>query len=158
MIGQWFPYTRLRRDQNCTRVTAFILALLQALGWIFLRLESPNWQALQAQHKRLYPHLANKRPSIGDPLRYAIQTVWLLFVRPIDENHQMIFSRIREIVDARDSASKEKLGEMLAQGKNNLQAPWLGLTGFAVISLMLSLLIFVGEAVRDAFDPRKAFK
>ncbi len=50
------------------------------------------------------------------------------------------------------------LGEMLAQGKNNLQAPWLGITGFIVISLMLSLLIFVGEAVRDAFDPRKAFK
>lgn len=50
------------------------------------------------------------------------------------------------------------LGEMLAQGKNNLQAPWLGITGFVVISLMLSLLIFVGEAVRDAFDPRKAFK
>ena len=88
MIDQWFPYTRLRRDQNCTRVTAFMLALLQALGWTFLRLESPNWQALQAQHKRLYPHLVNKRPSIGDPLRYAIQTVWLLFVRPIDENHQ----------------------------------------------------------------------
>jgi microcin C transport system permease protein len=50
------------------------------------------------------------------------------------------------------------LGELLAQGKNNLQAPWLGLTGFIVISLMLSLLIFVGEATRDAFDPRKAFK
>ena len=49
------------------------------------------------------------------------------------------------------------LGELLAQGKNNLQAPWLGLTGFAVISLMLSLLVFVGEAVRDAFDPRKTF-
>lgn len=49
------------------------------------------------------------------------------------------------------------LGELLAQGKNNLQAPWLGLTGFAVISLMLSLLIFVGEGVRDAFDPRKTF-
>lgn len=49
------------------------------------------------------------------------------------------------------------LGEMLAQGKNNLQAPWLGLTGFVVISLMLSLLVFVGEAVRDAFDPRKTF-
>jgi microcin C transport system permease protein len=42
-------------------------------------------------------------------------------------------------------------------GKNNLQAPWLGITGFIVISLMLSLLIFVGEAVRDAFDPRKTF-
>ena len=42
------------------------------------------------------------------------------------------------------------LGELLAQGKDNLQAPWLGITGFIVISLMLSLLIFVGEAVRDA--------
>ncbi|MCG6121869.1 MAG: ABC transporter permease [Microvirga sp.] len=49
------------------------------------------------------------------------------------------------------------LGELLAQGKANLQAPWLGLTGFFVIALMLSLLIFVGEAVRDAFDPRKTF-
>jgi microcin C transport system permease protein len=49
------------------------------------------------------------------------------------------------------------LGEMLLQGKSNLQAPWLGLTGFFVIALMLSLLVFVGEAVRDAFDPRKTF-
>ena len=49
------------------------------------------------------------------------------------------------------------LGELLAQGKANLQAPWLGLTGFFVIAIMLSLLIFVGEAVRDAFDPRKLF-
>ena len=47
------------------------------------------------------------------------------------------------------------LGELLAQGKANLQAPWLGLTGFAVIATVLSLLIFIGEAVRDAFDPRK---
>ncbi|MDY8109863.1 ABC transporter permease [Fulvimarina sp. 2208YS6-2-32] len=49
------------------------------------------------------------------------------------------------------------LGELLAQGKNNIQAPWLGFSGFLVISLMLSLLVFVGEAVRDAFDPRKSF-
>jgi hypothetical protein len=47
------------------------------------------------------------------------------------------------------------LGELLAQGKANLQAPWLGLTAFFVLALMLSLLIFIGEAVRDAFDPRK---
>jgi microcin C transport system permease protein len=47
------------------------------------------------------------------------------------------------------------LGELLAQGKNNLQAPWLGFTSFAVLAVMLSLLIFIGEAVRDAFDPRK---
>jgi microcin C transport system permease protein len=49
------------------------------------------------------------------------------------------------------------LGELLNQGKNNLSAPWLGLSGFFVIALMLSLLIFIGEAVRDAFDPRKSF-
>jgi len=47
------------------------------------------------------------------------------------------------------------LGELLNQGKSNLQAPWLGLSGFIVIATMLSLLIFIGEAVRDAFDPRK---
>ena len=47
------------------------------------------------------------------------------------------------------------LGELLAQGKDNLQAPWLGLTAFFVIAITLSLLIFVGEAVRDALDPRK---
>src|SRR5229473_1771004 len=47
------------------------------------------------------------------------------------------------------------LGELLAQGKANLQAPWLGITAFTVLALMLSLLIFIGEAVRDAFDPRK---
>jgi microcin C transport system permease protein len=49
------------------------------------------------------------------------------------------------------------LGEMLGQGKANLQAPWLGLTAFFTIAVMLSLLIFIGEAVRDALDPRKLF-
>ena len=47
------------------------------------------------------------------------------------------------------------LGELLLQGKNNLNAPWLAFTGFVVIALMLSLLVFIGEAVRDAFNPRK---
>jgi microcin C transport system permease protein len=47
------------------------------------------------------------------------------------------------------------LGELLLQGKSNLTAPWLGITGFVVIALMLSLLVFIGEAVRDAVDPRK---
>jgi microcin C transport system permease protein len=49
------------------------------------------------------------------------------------------------------------LGELLSQGKANVQAPWLGLAGFFTVATMLSLLIFVGEAVRDAFDPRKTF-
>ena len=49
------------------------------------------------------------------------------------------------------------LGELLLQGKKNLEAPWLGIAGFLVISIMLSLLVFIGEATRDAFDPRKTF-
>ena len=47
------------------------------------------------------------------------------------------------------------LGELVSQGKDNLQAPWLGITAFFVLGGVLTLLIFVGEAVRDAFDPRK---
>ena len=50
------------------------------------------------------------------------------------------------------------LGELLSQGKANVQAPWLGFTGFFSLAIMLSLLIFIGEAVRDAFDPRKTFR
>ena len=49
------------------------------------------------------------------------------------------------------------LGELLIQGRDNLHAPWLGLTGFFVLAIMLSLLVFAGEAFRDALDPRKTF-
>jgi microcin C transport system permease protein len=52
-------------------------------------------------------------------------------------------------------AGSPSLGELLNQGKNNLQAPWLGISAFFVLAIMLTLLIFTGEAVRDAFDPRK---
>lgn len=55
-------------------------------------------------------------------------------------------------------AGSPSLGELLNQGKANLNAPWLGLSGFCVIALMLSLLVFIGEAVRDAFDPRKVYR
>jgi microcin C transport system permease protein len=48
------------------------------------------------------------------------------------------------------------LGDLLAQAKDNLQAPWLGITAFLTLAIMLSLLIFIGEAVRDSFDPRKS--
>lgn len=54
-------------------------------------------------------------------------------------------------------AGSPSLGDLLLQGKNNLQAPWLGISGFIVTGLMLVLLIFIGESVRDAFDPRKTF-
>ncbi|WP_224703382.1 ABC transporter permease [Devosia aquimaris] len=54
-------------------------------------------------------------------------------------------------------AGTPSLGDLLFQGKENLQAPWLGLTGFFAIAIIMTLLVFIGEAVRDAFDPRKAF-
>src|SRR6476619_4080524 len=50
------------------------------------------------------------------------------------------------------------LGELLSQAKANIQAPWLGMAGFFSVAIMLSLLIFIGEAARDAFDPRKTFR
>ncbi|PTY36027.1 ABC transporter permease [Saccharospirillum sp. MSK14-1] len=49
------------------------------------------------------------------------------------------------------------LGLLLAQGKANIQAPWLGFTAFFIVGFMLTTLIFIGEGVRDAFDPRKAY-
>lgn len=55
-------------------------------------------------------------------------------------------------------AESPSLGRLLAQGRANLQAPWLGLTSFFTLAIMLTLLIFVGEAVRDAFDPRKTMQ
>ena len=55
-------------------------------------------------------------------------------------------------------AGSPSLGELLAQGKNNVHAPWLGLTGFFTLAILLTLLIFVGEAARDALDPRRVMK
>jgi microcin C transport system permease protein len=48
------------------------------------------------------------------------------------------------------------LGELLAQGKANIQAPWLGLSAFFVIGILMALLVFIGEGIRDAFDPRQS--
>ena len=53
-------------------------------------------------------------------------------------------------------AGSPSLGELIAQGKNNLDAPWLALAGFSSLTIVLSLLIFIGEALRDAFDPRQS--
>ncbi len=55
-------------------------------------------------------------------------------------------------------ASYPSLGELTLQAKQNLQAPWLGLSAFLIFSLMLGLLVFIFEGVRDAYDPRKTFK
>ena len=54
-------------------------------------------------------------------------------------------------------AARARIIDLLSQAKANIQAPWLGISGFLTVATMLSLLIFIGEAVRDAFDPRKTF-
>ena len=55
-------------------------------------------------------------------------------------------------------ASAPSLGELALQAKQNLQAPWLGFATFFTFAIMLSLLVFIFEGIRDAFDPRKTFK
>jgi microcin C transport system permease protein len=54
--------------------------------------------------------------------------------------------------------SYPSLGELSLQAKNNMQAPWIAFAAFFAISIMLSLLVFIFEGIRDAFDPRKTFK
>lgn len=88
MIPQVFPYMHLRRRYDCYPPTAFLLATLTALAWVFLRLESPVWQTLLEQRKRWYPHVANKAPTAGDPLRIALQSLWLLVARPMPERRR----------------------------------------------------------------------
>ncbi|VVN83837.1 UDP-forming cellulose synthase catalytic subunit [Pseudomonas fluorescens] len=83
MIARWFPYTYLRREYDTPPLTALLLASLNALGWLFLRLEAPGWQQMREQRQRWYPQLANKPPSLGDPLRFMVQSLWLLLVQPL---------------------------------------------------------------------------
>lgn len=82
MIGRYFPYRHLRQQHGAAIPTALLLSLLHGLAWLLLRLESPAWQALLSERRYWYPQLAGKPASLGDPLRYLIQSCWLLLVRP----------------------------------------------------------------------------
>ncbi|WP_219064067.1 UDP-forming cellulose synthase catalytic subunit [Pseudomonas sp. UMAB-08] len=88
MILRFFPYKQLRHHDHCHPLTALLLASFTALAGLFLRLESPAWQALLAQPQRWYPQLANKVPSLGDPLRYTLQSLWLMLVRPLPKRQR----------------------------------------------------------------------
>ena len=86
------------------------------------------------------------------PPKYKrLSTPWIL-------NRVPAFSEVLDIGGVGSGPLQDLTRELLNQGKSNLQAPWLGMSAFFVLAIMLSLLIFVGEAVRDAFDPRKTFK
>lgn len=83
--GGWrqrlWPYRRLRGERGASAPTALLLSLLNLLAWALLRLEGPNWQPLLGRWADWYPQLAGRSPRPGDPLRFAVQTLWLLLWR-----------------------------------------------------------------------------
>ncbi|WP_375057393.1 UDP-forming cellulose synthase catalytic subunit [Zobellella sp. DQSA1] len=81
MLAGIFPYHRLRH-RGAVRLTALLLASCHLLARLLLRLEQPGWRRLWAQRDLWFPQMAERRPRLGDPLRYLIQGGWLLLVRP----------------------------------------------------------------------------
>ena len=79
----------------------------------------------------------------------------LEIVRAFEADDTIVFTFFAFCIKEQDCWRRDEF-EMLQQGKANLQAPWLGITAFAILSIMLTLLIFIFEGVRDAFDPRKS--
>ena len=75
----YYQYIRYRRGASTLAALSWLVAYMAA--WLLLRLEAPGWQWVMAERRRLYPHLAGKRPTIGDPLRIVIQSIWLLVAR-----------------------------------------------------------------------------
>jgi microcin C transport system permease protein len=103
---------------------------------------------------------AAKALGVGDPViivRHVLPNAMVatLTFLPFILNGSVVTLTSLDFLGFGLPAGSASLGELLAQGKANLQAPWLGITSFLVLAIMLSLLFFVGEAVRDAFDPRK---
>ncbi|AKF36249.1 hypothetical protein LI89_21200 [Yersinia enterocolitica] len=72
----------LYMQQGCTVLTAFLTTLALPLCWIFLRLESPSWQSVIQHRTYWFPQISPNRPRLGDGLRYLLQGLWLLLIRP----------------------------------------------------------------------------
>ena len=81
LVARLWAYRRLRRERGAGAATALLCSLLQLLAWALLRFETPAWQALLARSAGGYAHLAGRALRPGDPLRYALQTLWLLLWR-----------------------------------------------------------------------------
>jgi cellulose synthase (UDP-forming) len=82
LAARLWAYRRLRRERGAGVVSALLCSLLQLLAWALLRFETPVWQALLARSAGGYAHLEGRPLRPGDPLRYALQTLWLLLWRP----------------------------------------------------------------------------
>lgn len=79
----YYQAIRYRRGTNLVSALSWLVAY--TLAWLLLRLEAPGWQWVLAERRRLYPHVAGKRPTAGDPLRILIQSIWLIIARPVRE-------------------------------------------------------------------------
>ncbi len=75
----YYQYIRYRRGASPIAALSWLIAYMTA--WLLLRLDAPGWQWVMAERRRLYPHVAGKRPTAGDPLRIVIQSIWLLVAR-----------------------------------------------------------------------------
>lgn len=73
---------RLYRQNGASFIAAFLMMCCVALGWLLLRFESPLWQRVRAERYRWYPHISAVHPRPLDPLRYLLQTLWLLLIIP----------------------------------------------------------------------------
>jgi microcin C transport system permease protein len=150
----------------------FLLIILSSLiepsvGWLLLLLVMFSWMTLvgvvraEFLRTRKFDHVRAARAlGVGDVTimyRHVLPNAMVatLTYLPFILNGSITTLTALDFLGFGLPPGSPSLGELLAQGKSNIQSPWLGLTGFATLAVMLTLLIFVGEAVRDAFDPRR---
>lgn len=73
---------RQYRSHHASRSAAAVMVFCVAVGWLFLRFESPSWQRVNSQRTRWYPQISAEHPKFADPLRYVLQSLWLLIILP----------------------------------------------------------------------------
>jgi microcin C transport system permease protein len=150
----------------------YLLIILASLttptvGWLLLTMLLFSWMGLVGvvraeflRARRLDYVAAAQALGVGDGMimwRHILPNAMVatLTFLPFAVNGAMVTLTALDFLGFGLPPGSPSLGELVAQGKNNLQAPWLGITAFLVLSVLLSLLVFVGEALRDAFDPRQ---
>ncbi len=137
----------------------WLLALMLLFSWMSLVhvVRAEFLRARNLDYVRAARALGAKDSSIMFRHMLPNAMVATLTFLPFVLNHSITTLTALDFLGFGLPPGSASLGELLNQGKNNLQAPWLGITAFMVLASILTLLIFAGEAVRDAFDPRKVF-
>ena len=152
--------------------TLYLLIILSSvvtpsLGWLLALLLLFSWMTLvgvvraEALRVRNLEYVRAATALGLGPLRVMIRhvvpnaTVAALSFLPFVASGAIVTLTALDFLGFGLPPGSASLGELLRQGKENLQAPWLGVTGFAAVGTLLTLLVFVGEAARDAFDPRR---